>query len=92
MHSDAGSMAFRANSNFNNRLMKKVEHMSKHIDELRTVVNSRSNALRDLIDLNYYLKHQLETLLGPQSIDLSQLNGGNSRDGGTDSAWVPSEV
>ena len=90
MHSDAGSMAFRANSNFNNRLMKKVEHMSKHIDELRTVVNSQSNALRDLIDLNYYLKHQLETLLGPQSsIDLSQLNGGNSRDGGTDSALGP---
>merc|ERR1711871_930050 len=62
--------------------------MAKSIEELKNVVNSQANTLRDLLDLNYCLKTQLDIIVGPQpSVDLTSLNG--IRSGGNDSVLGP---
>ena len=72
MHADSSGSY---NNVFNTRVAKKLDFMAKSIEELRNVVNSQANTLRDLLDLNYYMKNQLESVLGPQpSVDLSQIN------------------
>jgi hypothetical protein len=77
------------NNSFNNRIAKKLDHMAKSVEELRTVVNSQANTMRDLLELNYYLKSQLDAIVGPQSsVDLSQVNGIRNG-GGSDSVLDP---
>ena len=82
MHTD--SVNNNNNNIFNKKIEKKIDHMAKTMEELRNVVGSQSNTIRDLVELNYYLKAQLESLittLGPQSsVDLTQLNGIRNND------------